>query len=545
MRWVRSILFWICLTGGLTTLAADEDLAPGHAPGRLALPARPSPWSAADRQAAAAAMTARVDALLEEAWQAAGVRPSPPSSDTEFLRRACLDLTGVIPTVQEIRTFLADSRPDRRAQQLEQLLRKPNHATHLANDWLRVMVPGNANLQVFGNGFTLRNWLRDKFADNAAYDRWVRELLLAEGNAGQNGAALYYSLLELKPEELASSTSRIFLGTQIACAQCHDHPFDHWTRQDFWGYAAFFARIQPPPNPQQVGFQVVERLTGELKFPGREEIVMPKYLGGSAAGAPPDVKRRALLADWMTASDNPFFARALVNRVWAQMFGRGLVNPVDDLGRHNPPSQPQLLEELSQFFVRSGYDLRQLYLVLGNTRAYQLSSVTGPESDPPPELFARMSIKSLTAEQLYDCLLEAMRKREPAGAIAGNMAFQFQAGDQRRQAFLAKFQAPTQTATEFEAGIPQALTLMNGSLISEATDLGNSDLLVSLHAPFFTDEQRIEVLFLSTLSRFPSPDEQTRFAEYVRTGGPRQDRRQALGDVLWALLNTAEFLLNH
>jgi hypothetical protein len=490
-------------------------------------------------------MVARIDGLLAERCKEEGIRPAAPASDTEFLRRASLDLTGVIPTVQEVRAFLADASLDKRARLIERLLAKPNHATHFANIWRNVMLPSDANVVQFGQDGGFNNWLRGQFADNVPYDKVVTELLVTSGNAQQTGPALFYTALQLKPEELAASTSRIFLGVQIQCAQCHNHPFDHWTRKDFWGYAAFFARLQRPAGNQQFVFQVNDGDRGEVKLPESEEVVPPKYLGGAASPDEGPQNRRVRLATWLTSGDNPYFARAAVNRVWATLFGRGIVQPADDLGDHNPPSHPELLDELSRYFVQTGFDVRNLIRTLAATRAYQLSSESTEETPDRPELFARMAIKSLSAEQLYDCLIEAMRKRVGVNPQGGQIVA-FRGGfDANRQSFLAKFRAPTQGATEFEAGIPQALTLMNGRLVREATDLANSDILVALDAPFFNDEERVETLFLSTLSRLPSSDERGKFAAHAQKAASAGQRRKGLSDILWALLNSAEFALNH
>lgn len=497
-------------------------------------------------------MSARIDSHLAEVWEAEKIEPAPLADDAEFLRRAWLDLTGIIPPINEqaddgdygVRGFLADTSEDKRARLINYLLSKPNHATHFSNIWKNVMLPDESNVQRFGGDAGFQNWLRGQFADNMPYDEMVRTLVLANGAANQTGPALFYTALELKPEELAASTSRIFLGTQIQCAQCHDHPFDHWTRADFWGYAAFFARLQRPAGQQQFAFQVADAESGELTIPETEEVVLPTYLGEQIS-PDDDRSRRVRLAQWLTAPENPYFARATVNRVWALMFGRGLVDPVDDLGTHNPASHPVLLDDLASYFSQTGFDLNRFIRTVAYTQAYQRTSRSLPEGDVRPELFARMSIKSLTAEQLYDCLQEAMRRREPAavqqqGQFAINRGF-----DQNRQTFLEKFRAPTQGATEYEAGIPQALTLMNGAIVREATDLGQSDLLVALEAPFFSDEKRVEVLFLSTVSRMPSNEELENMAAYVEKGGATNNRREALGDILWALLNSAEFVFNH
>lgn len=517
----------------------------------LMLAALPSRAAADDVAQRRQAMIARIDELLTRQWAEVEIEPVGPASDAEFLRRAHLDLTGIIPTVTEVRNFLhpdADSpiakANDKRAWLIDYLLSRPNHATHLAHTWRRVMLPADANTNQFVNNFQFgfENWLRGKFVDNVPYDAMVRELITSSGNVQQNGAVLFYTALKNKPEDLASSTSKIFLGVQIGCAQCHNHPFDHWTQQDFWGYAAFFAQIQQPAQQNaQFVQQVADTNQGEVKLPGSEEVVSPCFLGGQQAEVIPTVTRRQMLANWITSADNPYFARATVNRAWAHMFGRGLVDPVDDLGQHNTPSHPELLNELAQYFVATGFDLQELFRTLANTRAYQLSSEVPVAGEPDEALFSRMTIKSLHAEQIYDCLKEAMRQRQAVNVNQFGRVF-----DQNRALFLSRFDAPTQKATEFQAGIPQALTLMNGAMIAQATNLENSDVLNALEAPFFrNDGERIEVLFLSTLSRYPNDQERANFAAYVNKGGAAGNRRKALGDVLWALLNSAEFILNH
>jgi hypothetical protein len=492
-------------------------------------------------------MAARIDELLAEGWQRAGVEPAPPASDAEFLRRAWLDLCGIIPPLNDadgtsgVRNFLASTDPNKRAVLIQRLLAKPRRATHLATIWQGVLLPSDANSQQFGES-PFQTWLRSRLADNAPYDVLIEEIVLARGRANQPGPALFFTSLQLKPEELAASTSRVFLGTQIQCAQCHDHPFDHWRQQDFWAYAAFFSRLTRNQR-QAVASEVQDVEWGDVTLPGTQEVVLPRFLGGELSSDESAKTRRERLAQWLTWPENPFVARAAVNRVWAQLFGRGLVEPVDDLGPHNPPSHPQLLDELATYFVRTGYDLNRLTETLAATRAYQLSSQSPSSGADRPELFARMAVKSLTAEQLYDCLLEATRRREIVAA-APQAAFN-RTVDTNRVAFLNRFRAPTQGPTEYEGGVPQALTLMNGPLMQQATDLPSSDLLAALDAPFFTNYQRIEVLYLSTLARLPDDAERRKFGAHVEQATGDTGRRRALGDILWALLNSAEFTLNH
>ena len=488
------------------------------------------------------AMVSRVDELLAERLAAAGVEAAAPADDAEFLRRVYLDLAGVIPRVSEARAFLRDERADKRAKLIDQLLASPGHATHLANTWRNIMLPGGVEAEQINNAVGVQNWLRAQFAENVRYDRMVSDLLVAT-NASDTGPALFYTSLELQPEKLAAATARIFLGLQIECAQCHNHPFDRWKQEDFWGYAAFFARLkQPRPERRMVQVRLEDVGTGEVKLPGTETVVPPKFPSGPSPAADESGTRREQLSIWMASRDNPYLARAAVNRVWAHLFGRGLVEPVDDLAPHNPASHPQLFDELTGYFVQSGFDLRELYRTLANTRAYQRSSQFAGDQEPPPELVAKMPIKPLTPDQFFDSLSRLLPKTAlptmPNGRTGSGLL------DPRRQAFVAKLQSPSRSAIDYQAGVLQALTLLNGAEVFAASDNDQSSVLGALTAPLFNDDQRVETLFLATLSRPPTLDERTKFTSYL-SSRPETDRNKALSDILWALLNSAEFGLNH
>ncbi len=477
-------------------------------------------------------MSHRVDELLEARWRAASVEPAAAADDAELLRRLYLDLTGVISSVWETRAYLADSRPQKRAELVDRLLRSPAHATHLADVWRDLMLPRKFDPEQLRPLVGLQNWLRRQFVDNRRYDRVVADLLVATGG-DEAGPALFYTALGVKPEELGTTTARIFLGLRLDCAQCHDHPFDRWTQQDFWGYAAFFARLEQR-NRNASAMRLVDATSGEVRLPESDTIVATRYPGGVLVPSGEQGTRRQQLAIWMVSRDNPYLARATVNLAWAQLFGRGLVEPIDDFGPHNPASHPELLEELGEWFVASGYDLRELFRTLTNTRAYQLSSRASDPS-PPPELFARMMVKTLTPEQIYDSLCRvALRPLPEQEAMV----------DPRRQAFLVKMQTQTRSVVDFEVSLPQALALMNGPELSEATDAAASGLLAALEAPFLDDEQRVETAFLAALCRPPRDLERSQFLEHLQAKSPAE-RPKALGDVVWALLNSSEFILNH
>ena len=472
-------------------------------------------------------MRERVDALLAERWQVAGVKPAELSADAEFLRRVHLDLVGSIPKVAEVREFVADTRPEKRLRLIDRLLDNPAHVSHSAATWRRILL-ANSNAQQLEYIPSLENWLHDKLTANAPYDEIVRELILAEGNIQQNGPALFYAAVGNRPDEMAATTARVFLGVRLECAQCHDHPFDDWRQKDFWGYAAFFARVGPQ-QPQLVG-NVTSTPAGEVMVPGSTDPVRPTYLRGDWADPTQDANRRQMLARWMTAPGNPYFAKATVNRVWANLFGRGLIDPVDDLKTLNQPSHPQLLQELADFFVASKYDLWQLHRVLAGTRAYQLSSVPAG-SQSPPELFAAMAMKTLTPEQLYD-------------SLATTGLYGTSQNDGWRRMFLSSFRGPPGSASDYTAGIPQALTLMNGGTTSGIADR-SSPLLDAVNVPFLSDEERLDTLFLATVSRPPSDEERTQCMAVLTAAAAGEARQQALANILWALLNSAEFTFNH
>ncbi|MDX1945560.1 MAG: DUF1549 and DUF1553 domain-containing protein [Pirellulaceae bacterium] len=489
-----------------------------------------------------AAMVRRIDELVAARLKGENIEPAKGASDAEFLRRVSLDLTGAIPRVADVRAFLADKRPDKRARAIDRLLDSPAHATHLANTFRHIMLPGGFDLEQVNNLVGVQNWLRQRFAENVRYDNLVSELLVA--TAGDDaGPALYYTSLDVAPEKLAGSTARIFLGLQIECAQCHDHPFDAWKQRDFWGYAAFFARLRQP-NSDQPGQRVslVDLDEGEVKLPGSEETVPPRFPSGSAPAADELGTRREQLAIWMASRDNPYLPRAAVNRGWSLLFGRGLVEPVDDLGPQNPPSHPELLDELTRYFVRTGFDLRELLRTLASTETYQRASEWTGESPPPPEVYAVMPVKMLTADQLYDSVSRVLARRGTSMFPGANVASPLL--DPQRQAFLAKLQTAGRSPLEYHAGVLQALTLLNGSDLAEATDPERGPLLAALSAPLFTDDERAEALFLATLSRRPTVAElalcRQQLARYSEG-----DRAKGWSDVLWALLNSAEFGLNH
>jgi hypothetical protein len=508
-----------------------------------------SDWKPFNKPLADGELANRIDNELASHWQKNGIHPVEAASDAEFMRRVYLDLTGRIPTVSEVHDFYDDSSPNRRELLVDRLLDHRDHATHMAALWRAVLIPAEVDLNRLGGTQKFEEWSADRFASKVPYDKIVSDLLLAEGRLADSGPLLFYAALKLNPEELAAKTSRAFLGVRLECAQCHDHKFEAISQHDFWSFAAFFARISRPQGKMEVASNVLavrDNERGDVQIPNSKEIVPPRLPldENNLDEKPGGPSRRKQLVEWLTSPNNEQFSKAAVNRVWAQLFGRGIVEPVDDMRPANEPIAPQVLDTLSRDFAASHFDLRRLMRALVLTKTYQLSS-RSHDNDPSRTLnFAQMNIKSFTAEQLYDCIAVATQKSKFEGATPNAPGLE-RFGDMSRQAFVDQFRAPTNEVTDYHAGIPQALTLMHGGLIQNATDLSTSGLLSSLAAPFFTDEQRLETLFLSTLSREPEKAEREVMLKSIAAAKSDNERQKALGDVLWALLNSAEFTFNH
>lgn len=342
---------------------------------------------------------------------------------------------------------------------------------------------------------------------------------------------------EGKPENLAAATARMFLGIRLECAQCHNHPTAQWKQEQFWSYAAFFAGLQMG-NPLELREVSGQR---ELVIPNTQTVVGPVFLDGRLPDQRDRSNSRELLAEWITNRDNPYFSKAAVNRLWEHFFGIGLVDPVDDMEPENPPSHPELLDELAAQFSASGFDLKFLIRAIVWSKTYQRSSVQTDTSQDDPRLFARMSLRGLTPEQIVDSLAVAVgisSEPEPSNPFISRPTL--------RSELLARFRGGTARRIETQTSILQALALMNGPLVSEATDVEKSRTLAAvIDAPFLDVRDKVETLFLAALSRRPTEAEAKRFVGYVESGGATGDPHKALADVFWVLLNSGEFLLNH
>lgn len=502
-------------------------------------------------------LAARIDQRLQVRWKSDGVTPADLADDSEFLRRVTLHIAGTIPTVSDSRRFLRDNSANKRDAAIDALLESPQYLTNFSNFWRQVMMPeGSTDLQARAQLPGFEAWLRQHLSNNTHYNAIVRELLTVPLDTGRAmnspfdgmGTATplgFFQAKQIKPENLAAATSRMFLGLRIECAQCHDHPQDVWKRHQFWGYAAFFAGIERVDrNEEFVGRvkEVFDRRELTIPDPEVDRVVQATFLDGSAPQWRTRVSSRRELADWITSKKNPFFARATVNRLWGYFFGVGFVNPVDDFSGTNQPSHPELLDEIAADFAAHDFDLKYLIRAITRTNAYQLSSRKSHATQDNPQQFARMTVQGLTGEQLFDSLATAVGFFEPTQQ---QNAFVFGQSGPRAE-FLELFAPDNNSVTERQTSILQALALMNGQFTSTATNVENSATLAAVaDFPLMKDAERIETLYLSALSRKPRQEELERLTIYVADGGPVKNQKAALADIFWALLNSSEFLFNH
>ncbi len=510
-----------------------------------------SPLIAADGPAvadkpldAAAQYAAMIDRHLDDRFEQENITPAPRSSDEEFLRRVHLDVIGRIPSVAETRAFLNDTDPDKRRKLVKRLLDDAGYVTNFGTFWRKVLLPETET--DFGTRFQIPGfeaWLRDRLTENLAYNDLVYNLLTAPVDGQTVSPTAFYSAKEIKPENLAASTSRMFLGVRLECAQCHNHPFDRWEQKEFWSFAAFFAGMDRQ-NGRNGNLGAIRELFSRrtLMIPDSDTIAYPAYLDGGKPRMGLGDSSRNSLASWVTAKDNPYFARMAVNRLWDHFFGRGIVAPVDDFGDNNPPSHPELLNEMGAGFAANGFDLKFLIEAITMSEAYQRASIG--ESDSQPYHFAKMPVKGLGAEQIFNSLAQAVGHQTEFNPRE-TYDFSFQANTPKAN-FVDRFTDENPNLQERQTTVLQALALMNGDFIANATKLEGSKTLAAITLfPGLSAEEQVEALFLATLTRKPTPEEQTRFASYVQTGGARNDAKEALADVFWVLLNTSEFLFNH
>lgn len=473
------------------------------------------------------------------------ILPSEVCSDEEFVRRVYLDVTGMTPSVEQVQKFLADKAPSKRTKLIDEVLELPEYADFWAMKWADVL--RNTRKQVAYRGaHSYRQYLVNVFAGNRPFNEFVGELLTGSGDTMINPPANYYRIAR-SPQDCAETTAQLFMGVRMQCAKCHNHPFERWTQDDYYGFAAFFARIsQRKNNPMGEQELIVLARGGEVTHQRTGRVMPAKAPGVEPPKVGADEDRRAYLAQWLTRPDNPFFAKSVANRFWFHLMGKGIVDPVDDFRDSNPPCNDELINALAQDFVQSKFNVRQLLRTILNSRTYQLSARTNPTNADDEKYFSRCYTKLLTAEQLLDAICTStMIPEKFAGLPLGTRATQLPDGE-FNHTFLQAFGQPTrelacECARESESTLNQALNLINGNVIhSKLRDPNNR--IGKLMAANKKDDQIIAELYLATLSRPAQPPEIEGSLKHIQA---TKDRRRALEDIHWALLNCKEFLFRH
>ncbi len=488
-----------------------------------------------------------IDELAAAKWRELGLVPSPACTDAEFLRRVMLDTVGTLPTPDEIDAFLADDDPEKRSKLIDQVLDRPEYVDFWVLKWGDILRVNSTKLGAQGMlAFNL--WLRESFRANTPVDEMVHELVTAQGSIYTNGPANYFRVAS-NPEELAETTAQVFMGVRLQCAKCHHHPFEAYGQDDYYGLAAYFARMRTK-NSDEFGLFGREQViyvanSGEVRQPRTGKVMEPTPLNDEPADDPVD--RRRALADWLTEADNPWLARNIVNRYWGYLFGKGLVNPIDDLRETNPASNPELLDALAEAFVQNGYDLKALLRLILNSRVYQLSAIPTPDNRLDTTFFSYHPLKRLTAEQLLDAVNMATGTTEKfRGQPDGTRAISLP-DPSYDSYFLDVFGRPERViACECERSadptLGQALHLMNSDLINRKLADPNGRLATMLKDPKLTDETLIQTLYHRTFSR-PATPREIDDARTVLDAAP--DRTQGAQDLFWGLMNAKEFLFNH
>ncbi len=472
-----------------------------------------------------------------------GIPPSDLADDATFLRRVFLDTIGTLPTAAEARTFLADKDPAKRAKLIDKLLDRPEYADYWAMRWSDLLRVDRDNITPQG-AVAMTRWLQRQFAGNRPYDQMARELLTAQGSTTAEGPAAFYKVLE-KPEVMSRSISQLFLGVRIECAQCHHHPSERWGQDDYFALAGFFTGVVRKPLPGG-GEAIVSRGGADLAHPRTRKPVAARALGAKPADLEKVTDRRVALAEWMTAPDNPFFARAIANRLWAHYLGRGLVEPLDDLRATNPATNEPLLDDLAKHLREVKYDLKAFTKTILNSRVYQLSGQSKEGNADDEQNFSHPPARALPAEVLLDAICQATGVPEkfngwPEGVRA------IQVWDNRMPSYFFRiFGRPVRFSVcecerSNEPSITQALHLMNSPEIA-AKIRSRRGLARTLADSTKTPAEIVDELCLAALARHPREKELTLLLETFKQEGV--DRRTAVEDVLWALLNTKEFIYN-
>ncbi len=484
-----------------------------------------------------------VDTMVNAKLKKLHIAPSEICTDEVFLRRAYLDICGILPNVEEHQRFMANPAPNKREQLVDELLGRKEFVELWVLKWAELLQIKSSQQVSYKSMLLYYNWLQDKIAGNVPTDEWVKELLGASGGTFKNPPTNYYQN-ETDILKVTENVAQVFMGMRVQCSQCHNHPFDRWTMNDYYGFAAFFSQIGRKGTDDPREIVVFNSGGGDVKHPVTGQVMAPKFLGGAA----PDVAgkdRRVLMANWLASPENPYFATNLANIVWGHFFGQGIIHEMDDVRVSNPPSNGPLLADLGKRFTEYKYDFKKLVRDICNSRTYQLATQPNESNASDTRNFARGGIRRIRAETLYDCLSQVTEtKNKFQGLPVGSRAVQIADGSISTY-FLSTFGRATRETVcscevKLEPTLSQSLHLLNGDTTTQK--IAGGGLIAKRLAEKKTPEQIIEELYLRCVSRKPTPQE---LAKLTGLMAPIADKKMALEDVFWSLLNTREFMFNH
>ncbi len=486
----------------------------------------------------------KIDKFVLSKVYALGLEPSPIASDSDFLRRVYLDTIGVQPASDETRKFLANTDPERRAKLIDELLKRPEFVDFWALKWGDILKCSRRILSEKGM-YSFNAWIRKSVEENKPWNQFAREILLSQGSTFDEGPANYYRAAN-GANEFAEMTSQVFLGVRMQCAKCHNHPYEKWTQNQYYQMASFFTRVRTKSGKSADEHQVFLAANGDISNPRTKKVAVPTPLDAKPVPATFEGDRREPLVDWITSDKNPFFAREIVNRLWKHFMGRGFVEPVDDLRVSNPPSNEALFDYLAQDFIRHGYDLKYLMRSIMLTQSYQRSAIPTKKNAPDTKFYSHYSFKRLSAEQLMEAVTSATGVSEKfAGYPAGTRATQLP-DPAVPSYFLELFGRPARNIAcecerSDEPNLGQIIHLMNNTGINGRIT-AKEGRIAQLFTAKTPPPKLVEEVYLATLARYPTADELKRTTQAMEKSKTPQNVAE---DLLWALVNSKEFLFNH
>lgn len=492
-----------------------------------------------------------IDDLVMEKLLALNMPPSPRSDDSEFLRRSYLDTIGILPRVDEVKSFLLDTDPQKRERVIESLLSRPEYVDYWTYQWSDLLLLTGNRLRPDAIKAYYK-WIREQVAENTPWDRFARRVILSQGSTFENGAANFYALHQ-DPQDMVETTSMAFLGMSIQCAHCHDHPNEKWTNDDYYGMVSLFARVRGKGWGGDFRSGDGNRTIfladhGEVLQPRTSRPQLPKPLDGESISFDAPGDRREHLANWLTSPANPYFAKAIVNRIWANFFGRGLVDAVDDLRLTNPASNEKLLTRLADEFVTNGYDLKSLMRLILQSEAYQRTHLPLKENEADQRFQAHSQPRRLKAEVLLDALSQVTDVSTSFKEIPANTRAIQLPDASINSYFLDAFGRPERILTctcerSDEPSMTQVLHLLNGKTIQDKLE-AKEGRVTSLIESNLSNDEIIETVYLAALSRFPLESERMELMKLFDEA-PKEEKRAVVEDLFWSILTSKEFLFQH